>query len=137
MDWQTRSAAQGARLDARAAACAAPAGKPAMEAVLSQRRILPAIGAFAVGIAVSSLIRTPFGLLAPLAAVFLFAGGRAGLLLHAAALTGLIASLLVAAFYQGEQRDLAMVWAAFFALSICIGALIATRASASPRAEAM
>src|SRR5215471_447769 len=137
MDWQTRSAAQGARLDARAAACAAPAGEPAMEAMLSQQRILPAIGAFAVGIAVSSLIQTPFGLLAPIAALFLFASGRTGLLLHVASATGLVGSLLVAAFYQGEARDLAVVWAAFFALAICIGALVATRTSASPSAEAM
>jgi PAS domain S-box-containing protein len=106
-----------------------------MEAMLSQQRILPAIGAFAVGIAVSSLIRTPFGLLAPMAALFLFASGRTELLLHVASATGLVGSLLVAAFYQGEQHDLAVVWAAFFALTICIGALVATRTPASPRAE--
>ena len=36
-----------------------------MEAMLSQHRILAAITAFAVGVAVSLLIHTPFGLLAP------------------------------------------------------------------------
>jgi len=79
--------------------------QPTMEAILSHQRILPAIAAFAVGIAVSSLIYTPFGLLA--------------------------------AFYEGEARDAAAMWAAFFALAICIGALIATRTSASPGAQAM
>src|SRR5262249_35167684 len=67
----------------------------------------------------------------------LFAGGRAGLLLNVASATGLVGSLLAAAFYQGEARDLAVVWAAFFALAICIGALLATRRPASLGAEAM
>src|SRR5262249_7176764 len=108
-----------------------------MQAMLSQQRILPAIGAFVVGIAVSSLIKTPFGLLAPAAALFLFAGGRTGLMLHVASAAGLVGSLLVAAFYESAQRDLALAWAAFFALTICVGALVAARTSASPRAAAM
>src|SRR5262249_49750411 len=101
------------------------------------QRILPAFAASAVGIAVSSLIHSPFGLLAPTAALFLFASGRTGLLLQVASATGLVGSLLVAAFYEGEVRDLAVVWAAFFALAICIGALVATRPSTSSRAGAM
>ena len=108
-----------------------------MGAMLSQQRLLPAIAAFGAGIAVSSLISTPFGLLAPMVALFLFAGGRAGLLLHAASATGLVGSLLVAASYEGAARDLALVWAAFFTLAICIGALVATRTPASHTAEAM
>src|SRR5262249_43086902 len=40
-------------------------------------------------------------------------------------------------FYAGEQRDLALAWAAFFALAMCIGALVAPRTSSSPRPEAM
>jgi hypothetical protein len=105
-----------------------------MEARLSQERIAPAIAAFAVGIAVSSLIQTPFGLLAPALAIFLFAGGRAGLALHAVSAAGLIGSLFVVVLHEGEARDIATTWAAFFALAICIGALVATRGSASPRA---
>ena len=108
-----------------------------MEAILSQQRILPAIAAFAVGIAVSALIHTPFGLLAPIVALFLFASGRTGLLLHVVSATGLAGSLLVAAFYEGEARDFATMWAAFFVLAICIGALVATRTPASPGVEAM
>src|SRR5262249_5020307 len=123
MDWQTRSASEGARLDARAAEAYAPRQEhPTMEATLSQQRILRVIAVSAVGIAVASVIHTPFGLLAPVVALFLFASGRTGLLLHVASATGLVGSLLVAAFYEGEARDLAVVWAAFFALAICIGA---------------
>jgi PAS domain S-box-containing protein len=111
--------------------------QPTMEAILSHPRILPAIAAFAVGIAVFSLIHTPFGLLAPIVALFLLAGGRTGFLLHVASAAGLVGSLLVAAFYDGVARDAATMWAAFFALAICIGALVATPTSASPGAQAM
>lgn len=107
-----------------------------MKMILSQERNLPAIAAFAVGIAVTSLMQTPFGLLAPIVALFLFANGRARVVLHTASATGLVGSLLVAASYQGEAREVAATWAAFFALAICIGALVATRRSAQPGAEA-
>jgi PAS domain S-box-containing protein len=107
-----------------------------MEAILSPQRMVPAIAAFAVGIAVSSLIHTPFGLLAPIAALFLFASGRTGLLLYIASAAGLVGSLLATGFYEGETRDFAAAWAAFFALAICIGALVATRTSASPGTKA-
>ena len=110
---------------------------PTMNAVPSHQRILPAIAAFAVGITVSSLIHTPFGLLAPLVALYLSASDRTGLLLHGASATGLAGCLLVAAIYEGEARDIAAVWAAFFALAICIGALVTPASSASPGAEAM
>jgi PAS domain S-box-containing protein len=76
-------------------------------------------------------------LLAPIVALFLFVSGRTRLLLHVASATGLVGSLLVAAFYEGEARDLAVVSVAFFALAICIGALVQTRTPPSPSAEAM
>jgi hypothetical protein len=100
MNWHPWSVDHSDMLDADAAEVSAPRQEqPTMEAILSQQRILPAIAAFAVGIAVSSLIHTPFGLLAPIVALFLFASGRSGLLLHVASATGLVGSLLVAAFY--------------------------------------
>jgi PAS domain S-box-containing protein len=99
-----------------------------MQAVLAEQRVAPAIAAFAVGIAVSWLAKTPFGLLAPMAALFLFASGRTMSLLRVASAFGLIGSLLVAAFYAGATHDLAVTWAAFFAVTLCIGALIATSA---------
>jgi PAS domain S-box-containing protein len=125
-------------LDADAVDVSAPRQEqPTMEAILSPHRMVPAIAAFAVGIAVSSLIHTPFGLLAPIVALFLFASGRTGLLLYIASAAGLVGSLLATGFYEGETRDFAAAWAAFFALAICIGALVATRTSASPGTEAM
>jgi hypothetical protein len=106
-----------------------------MEAVLSQQRIALAIAASAAGIAAAWLTKTPFGLLAPMAALFLFARGRTILLLHAASAAGLAASLLVAAFDAGAARDLAVTWAAFFAVALSVGIIVATGASASPRAD--
>ncbi len=54
-----------------------------MRAALSQQPLVPAIAASTVGIAVSWLMMTPFGLVAPSAALFLLARGRTALLLHA------------------------------------------------------
>jgi PAS domain S-box-containing protein len=99
-----------------------------MALLFSQRRILPAIAAFGVGLAASLLVSTPFGLLAPVAALFILASGRATLLLYFVSAAGLAASLLVAAFYDGATADLAAMWAAFFAQAICIGALVKTGA---------
>jgi hypothetical protein len=110
MNGQALSVGGGARLEAEAAEGARHRQEqPTMEAMLSQQRILPAIAAFAVGIAVSLLMKTPFGLLAPMVALFLFASGRTGLLLHVGSATGLVGSLLAAASYEGAARDLAMV----------------------------
>jgi PAS domain S-box-containing protein len=108
-----------------------------MEAILSRQRIAPAIAAFAVGIAVSWLAKTPFGLLAPMAALFAFARGRTMLLLHAALAIGLVGSLFVAAFFAGATRDFAVTWSALLAVTLCVGALVATSASASLNAEAL
>jgi PAS domain S-box-containing protein len=63
-------------------------------------------------------------------AFFCLAGGRAGLALNAVAAAGLVGSLLVTALRE-EVRDLGATWAAFFALSMCIGVLIPSP-SASP-----
>jgi K+-sensing histidine kinase KdpD len=58
---RTRRMDENDRLDGEAAEVSAPRQEqPTMEAILSQQRILPAIAAFAVGIAVSSLTHTPF-----------------------------------------------------------------------------
>jgi PAS domain S-box-containing protein len=107
-----------------------------MEAILSQKSIAPAMAAFTVGIAVTALFQTPFGLLAPTVALFLFTAGRAGSLLYAVLAVGLIGSLIVAAASESETRDVAATWAGFFVLAISLGALVATRGSASPSANA-
>lgn len=138
MDWEVASVGENARLNAEAAEERATWQEQlTMEAMLSQRRILPAIAACAVGVAVSSLIQTPFGLLAPAAALFVLASGRTERLLFLASAIGFAGSLFVVASYEGHARDLAVAWAAFFALAICIGALVGTRTSVSPGAGAM
>jgi PAS domain S-box-containing protein len=97
---------------------------------VDQQYTLPAVASLAIGLAVSLLIHTPFGLLAPLVALFLFACDRTAVLVQVASAVGLLGSLLVTAIYEGATRDIAAEWAAFFALANCIGALVATRASA-------
>jgi PAS domain S-box-containing protein len=106
-----------------------------MGAVLSHQRFVPAIAAFAVGIAATWLTKSPLGLLAPTAAFFLFARGRAVPLFRATLAIGLVGSALVAAFHAGAARDVAVAWAAFFALALCIGAIVAASASASLNRE--
>jgi PAS domain S-box-containing protein len=104
--------------------------QPVMETLFPQRRIILAIVASAVGIAVSWLMKIPFGLLAPMAALFLFARGRTTVLLHAASMIAMVGFLLAAAFYGGATQVLAVTWAAFFALALCIGVIAAIGASA-------
>jgi PAS domain S-box-containing protein len=133
--WQTRSWVGSARLAPKTAVADALRQElPIMDAIPSQQRLAIPLGVCAIGIAVCWLATTPFGLLAPIAALFLFARGRAVLSLHAALIVGLAASLVVAAFHGGAAHDLAVTWAAFFALALCIGAIVAP---ASLNAEAM
>ncbi len=64
-------------------------------------------------------------------ALFLFARGRTVLLLHLAFAIGLAGSLLTALVYEGAARDLAVTWAAFFAVAACIGAIVVAGTAAS------
>src|SRR5215468_5861412 len=106
-----------------------------MEAVLLQQRIALAIAASAIGIAAAWVTKTPFGLLAPVAALFLFARGRATLLLQVALGIGLAASLLVAAFDTGAPHDHAVTGAAVFAVLLSVGTMVSVGVSASSRAQ--
>lgn len=119
----------------RAAAAGSWHERPIIQAVLSRQRVVSAIAALTVGSAVSWLMMTPLGLVAPTGALLLFARGRAELLLHMVLAAGLASSLLLAAFYAGTMRDVAQVWAAFFAVALCIGAIVKASESASPYAE--
>ena len=107
-----------------------------MQALFSHQRVALAFAAFAVGLVVFWLSRTPLSLLAPMAALFMFARGRAVLALYVASSIGLAGALLVAAIYVGAIRDLAAAWAALFAVAPCIGAIVTTSVSASSDAEA-
>src|SRR6185295_6551786 len=92
----------------------------AMEAMISQPRVAITLAACAVGIAVAWLTRTPFGLLAPLVALFLLARGHTALVLQASTAIGLAGSLLVAVSYAGTGDDVTMMWVEFFAAALCI-----------------
>ncbi|MDX8498011.1 PAS domain-containing protein [Mesorhizobium sp. VK4C] len=108
-----------------------------MTAVLPQQRLALVIGVSVVGIAASWLTATPFGLLSPIAALNLYARGRTVQLLYAIFGIALAGSAFAAWFDVGGMRDLALIWAAFFAVALCIAAVIATVLSASRNADAV
>ncbi|MBP1886065.1 PAS domain S-box-containing protein [Ensifer mexicanus] len=102
-----------------------------MIAMPPQQRVALMLTASIVGIAVSWLTTTPFGLLAPVAALFVYARLRTAPLLLAILGTAFAASILAAFFFSDGMRDVASLWAAFFAVALCIGAIIAAGMSAS------
>ncbi len=97
-----------------------------MATTFSQRHVALVAGAASVvGIGASWLAMTPLGLLAPVAAFFLFARGRAATVLHATLAIGLVGSLLVAQSYAGAAHGIAVSWATFFVAALCMGAVVA------------
>ncbi len=95
-----------------------------MIAVLPQQGLTVALLASAGGIATSWLTGMPFGLLAPVAALFLMARGRIVTAL-AAALAVAFAVAVLAAFGQaGETREVAVLCASFLAAALCLGAIV-------------
>ncbi len=88
-----------------------------------------------VAIAVCWMTRTPFGLLVPAAAAFAFAPRRVRPPLLGAFAVAFAGSILAATLYGGELRELAWSWAGLFAAALSIGAVVATKASASPADE--
>lgn len=96
-----------------------------MIAVISQRRIALAILAIVTGSAVCWVTGTLFGLLAPVAALFLFARGNAVRLLNLTLSIAVAAALLAVLMRADGPRDLALPGAAVLALALCIGAVVA------------
>ncbi|MEI9424951.1 PAS domain-containing protein [Mesorhizobium sp. Cs1299R1N1] len=107
-----------------------------MTAVLPQQRLALAIGVSVIGMGASWLAATPFGLLAPVAAFNLYARCRTVQLLYPILGTALAGLVWAAWFDIGGMRDLALLWAAFFAVALCVAAVVATRLPASPDADA-
>jgi PAS domain S-box-containing protein len=103
--------------------------------VLSPQHLVLATAASIAGIAASLLTATPFGLLAPVAALFLYSRSRAAALLFGTLAIALAGSLLVVALYPGALHDLAISWSAFFAIAICIGTIVAISASTGVQAQ--
>jgi PAS domain S-box-containing protein len=83
------------------------------------------------------LTTTPFGLLAPIGALYLYAEGRAVLLLRAALAIAFIGTAIAAYSYADARHDLLLSWAAFFAVALCVGESVAAKASGSLRADAV
>ncbi|MGX9121048.1 PAS domain-containing protein, partial [Mesorhizobium sp. BHbsci] len=108
-----------------------------MTAVLPQQRLALVIGVSVVGIAASWLTATPFGLLVPVAALNLYARGRTVQLLYAILGIALAGLVLAAWFDVGGMRDLALLWAAFFAVALCVAAVVTTSLSASLNDDAV
>lgn len=102
-----------------------------MMASLPQRRLALAMAASVAGVAACLATGTPFGLLVPVAGLFLHVRGRAVPLLIAALSVAFAASALAASILAGGMRGDAVSWAAFFALAACIGAVISAHASAA------
>jgi PAS domain S-box-containing protein len=109
--------------------------RPVMIAVLPQNGLALVLATSVIGLAVSWVTTTPFGLLAPVAALFLYARGRAVPLLNVTLTIALAGSSLAALSHAGGARDLGLLWAAFFALALCIGAIVAASDSASTASD--
>jgi PAS domain S-box-containing protein len=103
---------------------------PVMEAVLSRQRLVLATGASVVGIIASWLTTTPFGLLAPIAVLPLYAEGRSVLLLHVTLAIAFVCAALAALLDLGGMHGPALFWATFFALALCITAVVAATLAA-------
>ena len=108
-----------------------------MTAALLEQRLFLAILTSVTGLAVCWLTTTPFGLLAPIAALYLYAEGRAVLLLRAALAVAFIGTAIAAYSYAEARHDLLLSWAAFFAVALCVGESVAAKASGSLRADAV
>ena len=102
-----------------------------MDATRSARRMVPAVIAFAIGIAVTSWMQTPLGLLAPICALFMVAGAPLRRMLYVATAIGFAAAVFAVPLSSDGERELALLWAALFALAGCIGALLESGAPSS------
>ncbi|MCS0495303.1 PAS domain-containing protein [Ancylobacter sp. MQZ15Z-1] len=83
-----------------------------------------------VGLTVCWLTTTPFGLLAPLAGLCLYARGKALTLLNASLGTGIIFSAAVWGTHAKATLDVALMWTSMFAVALCIGAIVTSAATA-------
>lgn len=108
-----------------------------MTAALLGRRTILAATASVAGIATCWLTTTPFGLLAPVSALHLYADDRAALLLRATWGVAFAGATIAASLQSNGisslngMSELMLYWATFFALALCIGEIIAAKASGS------
>jgi PAS domain S-box-containing protein len=108
-----------------------------MTAERSRQYWLPAIMASTVGILLCWFMNAPFGLLAPIAAIYLYLPGRAVWWLRAAWTIALLGSVVGATYVASGDRDHILEWTAFFALALCIGEIIEIKTSTIFGADAL
>ena len=102
-----------------------------MIAELARRRLALATAVSIAGIAVFWITKMPPSLLVPVAAAFLYARGRAALILYATCATAFTLLAFAALVDTSGTRDLLLSWSLFFALALCIGAVVTARVSGS------
>lgn len=100
-----------------------------MTAERSRQYWLPAIVGTAIGALLFGLMDRPFGLLAPVAAMYLYASGKAVWLLRAVWTVALLGSAVAAALLAADMREHLLSWTAFFATALCIGEFVEAKAS--------
>ncbi|NUU44636.1 PAS domain-containing protein [Tardiphaga robiniae] len=108
-----------------------------MTAERSRQYWLPAIVASTVGILLCWFMNEPFGLLAPVAAIYLYLPGRAVWWLRAAWIIALLGSVVGATSVASGEQDRILQWTAFFALALCIGEIIEIKVSTIFGADAL
>ncbi|MEN3288960.1 MAG: hypothetical protein V7634_3260 [Bradyrhizobium sp.] len=100
-----------------------------MMAERSRQYWLPAIVAPVVGFLLCWFMNEPFGLLAPVAAMYLYVPVRVVWLLRAAWTIALLVSVVAATSVAGNDREYVLEWTAFLALSLCLGEIIEMKSS--------
>jgi PAS domain S-box-containing protein len=95
----------------------------------SRQYWLPLVVGAVVGTLLFGLMDRPFGLLAPVAAMYLYASGRTVWLLRAVWSCALLGSALAAALFAHDMREQLLSWTAFFATALCIGEFVEAKAS--------
>ncbi len=98
-----------------------------MTAARPRQGLVPVLATTAVGVGAAWLAATPLGLLAPIAALFLYTRGLAATLLLAALALAFVGAMAGVILLADNARDLAAAWAVLFAAGICIGAALAIR----------
>ncbi|MCF3935357.1 PAS domain-containing protein [Acuticoccus sp. M5D2P5] len=103
-----------------------------MRAVVSQPREANVLLALLVGLAACVATGTPFGLLAPFAALLLYAGGTATRIVNGALAVAAGVLALAAGLAPPDIAHRALDWAAFCAVAFAVGRTIAIQAGRSP-----
>lgn len=102
-----------------------------MIALPPPQRLMLVVVASVLGIAASWFAMTPFGMLAPITALFVYARGGTVWLIHAALGIGFAASVVATIYYTGDSHGRNLSWPAFFVVALCIGSIVSIAISAS------